>query len=227
MALNDFLGSTAANPLGRPRGIWSALHLDPILLFLLVGLISAGLFVLYSGADRNIEVVEAQIVRLGIAFVVMLVFAQLDPSVFRRWAPWLYVAGVAALLAVLLVGIGAKGAQRWLAIPGLPRFQPSELMKLVVPMMASWYLSRHYLPPRSRHVAMGLVIVLVPMMMIIKQPDLGTSLLVGMAGIFVVFFCGYQLEAHCRLCGHGVCVRTHDVVFRDAGLPEAACADIA
>ncbi len=190
MALNELIGSTAANPLGRPRGIWSVLHLDPILLVLLLGLISAGLFVLYSGADRNIEVVEAQLIRLGLAFVVMLVFAQLDPSVFRRWAPWLYVFGVMALLAVLLVGSGAKGAQRWLAIPGLPRFQPSELMKLVVPMATAWYLSRHYLPPRTRHVGVGLVIVLVPMIMIIKQPDLGTALLVGMAGIFVVFFAG-------------------------------------
>ena len=190
MALNDFVDSTATNPLGRPRGIWSALHLDPILLLLLLVLVCGGLFVLYSGADRNIEVVKAQGLRLGIAFVVMLVFAQLDPSVFRRWAPWLYVAGIAALLAVLLVGVGAKGAQRWLALPGLPRFQPSELMKLVVPMMAAWYLSRHFLPPRFRHVMIGLAIVLVPMMMIIKQPDLGTSLLVGMAGIFVVFFAG-------------------------------------
>ncbi len=190
MAFKALLDSTASNPLGRHRSIWTALHLDPILLFLLLILISGGLFVLYSGADRNLEVVKAQGIRLGVAFVVMLVFAQLDPSVFRRWAPWLYVAGVVALVAVMLVGVGAKGAQRWLAIPGLPRFQPSELMKLVVPMMAAWYLSRHFLPPRFRHVAVGLAIVLVPMVMIMQQPDLGTSLLVGMAGIFVVFFAG-------------------------------------
>ncbi len=190
MALYDFSGTSAPAHLGRQRSLWSVLHLDPVLLFLLLVLVSGGLFILYSGADRNIEVVKAQGLRLGIAFAVMLVFAQLDPSVFRRWAPWLYGVGIAALLAVLVAGVGAKGAQRWLQIPGLPRFQPSELMKLVVPMMAAWYLSRHYLPPRMRHVAIGLAIVLVPMMMIIKQPDLGTSLLVGMAGIFVVFFAG-------------------------------------
>src|SRR5690554_8032290 len=95
-------------------------------------------------------------IRLGVAFVVMFVFAQLDPAIFRRWAPWLYLAGLAGLVAVLLVGVGAKGAQRWLALPGLPRFQPSELMKLVVPMMAAWYLSRYYLPPTfSRIVEIG------------------------------------------------------------------------
>ncbi|GGC81919.1 rod shape-determining protein RodA [Marinobacter halophilus] len=190
MALGGLLNSSADNHLTRSRSVWSAIHLDPLLLLLLLLLIGAGLFVLYSGADRNIEVVKAQGIRFGVALVVMLVFAQLDPAVFRRWAPWLYLAGMMGLVAVLVAGVGAKGAQRWLAIPGLPRFQPSELMKLVVPMMAAWYLSRHYLPPRLSHVALGLLIVLVPMGLIIQQPDLGTSLLVGMAGIFVVFFAG-------------------------------------
>ncbi|TNE98410.1 MAG: rod shape-determining protein RodA, partial [Gammaproteobacteria bacterium] len=123
MPLGDMLSPSSAQPLGRPRGIWSTLHLDPVLLFLLLALVSGGLFVLYSGADRNIEVVKAQGIRLSVAFVVMFVFAQLDPGVFRRWAPWLYAVGLVALLAVLLVGVGAKGAQRWLALPGLPRFQ--------------------------------------------------------------------------------------------------------
>src|SRR5680860_329487 len=170
MAGREVFSSTASNPLGRPRGLWYALHLDPILLFLLLGLIFSGLFVLYSGADRNLDVVKAQGVRFGIAFVVMLVFAQLDPSVFRRWAPWLYGLGLVALIAVIFVGVGAKGAQRWLALPGLPRFQPSELMKLVVPMMVAWYLSRHFLPPRLSRIGVGLAIVLLPMVLIVKQP---------------------------------------------------------
>ncbi|EBA01196.1 rod shape-determining protein RodA [Marinobacter sp. ELB17] len=190
MANRDILHGTDSSSLGNPRGFWAMVHLDPILLVLLLILMGGGLFVLYSGADRNIDVVKAQGIRLGIAFVVMVVLAQLDPAVFRRWAPLFYTLGLVALVAVLLVGVGAKGAQRWLAVPGLPRFQPSEYMKLVVPMMAAWYLSRHYLPPGLRHLAVGMAIVLVPMAMIVKQPDLGTSLLVGMAGIFVVFFAG-------------------------------------
>ncbi|MEX2476208.1 rod shape-determining protein RodA [Marinobacter sp.] len=188
--LGKSLGQSSSHPLTRPRGLFSALHIDPILLTLLLLLIGGGLVVLYSGADQNIEVVKAQGVRMVVALVVMIVFAQLDPAVFKRWAPWLYLAGVAGLVAVLLFGVGAKGAQRWLAIPGLPRFQPSELMKLVVPMMTAWYLSRHFLPPRLSSVAVSLGIVLLPMAMIILQPDLGTSLLVGTAGLFVVFFAG-------------------------------------
>jgi len=190
MALGSLLNNPADHNLGRSRGFWSAIHLDPLLLLMLLLLMGGGLFVLYSGADRNIEVVKAQGIRFGVALVVMFVFAQLDPAVFRRWAPWLYAVGMVGLVAVLLVGVEAKGAQRWLAIPGLPRFQPSEIMKLVVPMMAAWYLSRHYLPPRLSRIAVGLIIVLVPMALIVQQPDLGTSLLVGMAGIFVVFFAG-------------------------------------
>ncbi len=190
MAADNLFNPSARHSLSGPRGLWSVLHIDPVLMFLLLALIAGGLVVLYSGADQNMAVVKAQGVRIGVALVVMLVFAQLDPSVFRRWTPWLFALGLAGLAAVLLVGVGAKGAQRWLAIPGLPRFQPSELMKLVVPMMAAWYMSRHYLPPRLRNVAVALLIAVVPMAMIILQPDLGTSLLVGAAGIFVVFFAG-------------------------------------
>lgn len=190
MAVGGLLNRSSGNPLTRGRSIWSVLHIDPLLLGLLVLLSAGGLVVLYSGADQNLAVVEAQGVRLGVAMVVMFVFAQLDPAVYRRWAPWLYLAGIGGLVAVLVMGVGAKGAQRWLAIPGLPRFQPSELMKLVVPMMAAWYLSRHFLPPRLSRIAVALAIVIAPMAMIILQPDLGTSLLVGMAGIFVIFFAG-------------------------------------
>jgi rod shape determining protein RodA len=176
--------------LQRPTGLWHSVHLDPLLLLLLMLVSGGGLIVLYSGADASVAVVKAQGMRLGIAFVAMFVFAQLDPSVYRRWSPWLYAVGLVGLVAVLVMGVGAKGAQRWLALPGLPRFQPSEIMKLLVPMAAAWYLSRHYLPPRFRHVVVGVGLVLVPMALIIQQPDLGTSMLVGAAGMFVVFFAG-------------------------------------
>ena len=191
MAVSDLFDQSEKQSLSGPgRGFWSVLHIDPILLVLLLVLIASGLVVLFSGADQNMAVVKGQGIRMGVALIVMLVFAQLDPAVFRRWAPWLYLAGILALAAVMLFGVGAKGAQRWLALPGLPRFQPSELMKLVVPMMAAWYLSRRFLPPRLRYIAVSFLIVLLPMAMIILQPDLGTSLLVGAAGIFVIFFAG-------------------------------------
>lgn len=193
MKSNDFsLGMSGNNEVrsSSQGGFWRIVHLDPILLLLLLTLIGGGLFVLFSGADTNPATLRAQGIRFGLALIVMVVFAQLDPSVYRRWSPLFYVIGLLALIAVLVMGQGAKGAQRWLELPGLPRFQPSELMKLVVPITAAWYLSRLYLPPRKRHMLVGLAIVLIPMALIIEQPDLGTSLLVGSAGLFVIFFAG-------------------------------------
>lgn len=190
MADRDFIRQMPSQSLGGSRGFLTRIHLDPILLILLLVLLVAGLFVLYSGGDASMAIVESQVARIGVALVVMFVFAQLDPSVYRRWAPWLYGLGLVGLVAVLLVGVGAKGAQRWLSLPGLPRFQPSEFMKLAVPIMTAWYLSRHYLPPRLSRVAFALAIVFLPMVLIVRQPDLGTALLVGLAGLFVVFFAG-------------------------------------
>ncbi len=192
MTSRDFqrqLTSRDAEMVSR-RGLFQRLHLDPVLLVLLLALITAGLFVLYSGSDGSWETVERQIIRFGLALVVMFVFAQLDPHVYKRWSPWLFAVGMVALVAVLLVGVGAKGAQRWLQLPGMPRFQPSEFMKLAVPMMLAWYMSRQTLPPRLPAVLASLVLVFLPTILIAKQPDLGTAMLVAVAGLFVLFFAG-------------------------------------
>lgn len=188
----DFLRQMpgADQHLSKGASLFFRLHIDPILLLLLLVLTLLGLGILYSASGQSIEYVERQAVRLSIAFVVMFVFAQLDPSVYKRWSPWLFILGLAALVGVLFFGVGAKGAQRWLQLPGLPKFQPSEFMKLVVPMMVSWYLSNRYLPPSLKVVAISLLIVFVPVILIVKQPDLGTSLLIASSGIFVLMFAG-------------------------------------
>ncbi len=192
MANKDFVRQLpgASHHLARSSSWSMRLHVDPVLLFLLLVLSIGGLFVLYSGAGESFADVQKQSIRFVLAFVVMLVFAQLDPSVYRRWAPWLYLLGIIALAAVLIAGTGAKGAQRWLKLPGLPRFQPSEFMKLAMPMMVAWYLSSRILPPKFKHVVGSLVILLLPVVLIVKQPDLGTSLLILASGIFVLFFAG-------------------------------------
>jgi rod shape determining protein RodA len=183
--------------LGKGRNILYRLHIDPILLVLLLVLCSVGLAILYSASGQSMVHVEKQLTRFGLAFGVMFVFAQLEPSTYRRWSPWLFGVGAAALLAVLLVGTGAKGAQRWLQLPGLPRFQPSEVMKLVVPMMVAWYLSQRYLPPSLKHIFAALALIAVPVLMIIKQPDLGTSILIAASGIFVLMFAGISWKLVC------------------------------
>lgn len=188
----DFLRQMpgAGDHLQRGAGLAYRLHLDPVLLLLLVILCAVGLVILYSASGQSVEDVEKQLARFGLAFVVMFVFAQLDPSVYRRWSPWLYALGVLALVGVLMFGAGAKGAQRWLQLPGLPRFQPSEFMKLAVPMTVAWFFASRYLPPSLKAVFGALVLVFVPVLLIVKQPDLGTSILIAAAGLFVLMFAG-------------------------------------
>jgi rod shape determining protein RodA len=117
-------------------------------------------------------------------------FAQVSPRTLHFWTPWLFGIGVTLLIAVLVFGEG-KGAQRWLDL-GVVRFQPSEMLKLVVPMMVAWYLADAALPPRARYVLVSLVIIMVPVLLIAKQPDLGTSLLLFSSGIFVLLLSGIR-----------------------------------
>lgn len=169
---------------------WSRrLHLDLPLLLLLMILSGLGLVVLYSASGQQLASVLRQGRYLLLAFGVMLVAAQIDPQRYLRWAPWLYLAGLLLLVAVAVAGVDAKGAQRWLSIGGF-RFQPSEIMKLCMPLMVAWYLSDRILPPRFPLVLGSLGIVVVPSALILLQPDLGTALLIAASGLFVLFLAG-------------------------------------
>ena len=173
------------------RSLAESLHIDiPLLLGLLI-LSTTSLFILYSASGQNVEVVTRQGLRLGLAYAIMFGLAQVRPDTFKRSALWIFVAGIILLLAVLIAGDVGKGAQRWLDL-GLFRFQPSEMMKIGVPMMVAWYLSEHTLPPDGRRILFSGVIIITPMLLIIKQPDLGTALLVGSAGVFALLFAGLR-----------------------------------
>ena len=165
-------------------------RLDPILLVLLVLIIGFGLVVLYSASGQDMAMVNRQAARLGFGFFVMLIISQVPPRVLRAWTPWLYGLGIAMLLATWVLGVG-RGAQRWLDF-GLLRFQPSELMKLAVPMMVAWYLHNKILPPAWKVVGVTLIILLVPTLLIYRQPDLGTALLVAASGMFTLYLAGLR-----------------------------------
>ncbi|WP_427982253.1 rod shape-determining protein RodA [Agarivorans sp.] len=173
----------------QKQSLWWRLHIDWPLLLGLVVLICLGLFVLYSASGESIGMLNRQLIRLAIATTVMLVLAQVPPDVYLRWAPFFFFSGLAMLLAVLLVGDVGKGAQRWLDL-GVIRFQPSEIMKLAVPLMVARYVSQHPLPPSFKHLFIGATIAIAPTLLIAKQPDLGTSLLVAASGIFALFLAG-------------------------------------
>ncbi|MEN9465671.1 MAG: hypothetical protein RL217_1852 [Pseudomonadota bacterium] len=171
--------------------MWFArLHLDLPLVLLLLALACTGLLVLYSGSGRSIEMVGRQSLHFLAGFTVMLVLAQLPPRAFQTSAIWFYGLGVLTLTAVLLFGTEAKGAQRWLSLPGLPRFQPSELMKLALPMTIAWFMAKRPMPARFKDVVQALVLILIPTLLILKQPDLGTAILICATGVLVIFFAG-------------------------------------
>ncbi|OAB61903.1 rod shape-determining protein RodA [Leptolyngbya valderiana BDU 20041] len=176
-------------PLHR-RGIWALLRLDPWLLLMLSLLMAVGLLVLYSASEQDFGTVWRQGVRLGVGVVAMLVLAQLPPNFLRQWAPWLYGLVLILLLAVVVVGVG-RGAQRWLDL-GVIRFQPSEAMKLALPIMLAALLARRPLPPAPLDVLTCLVLILVPVLLIQNQPDLGTSILVGLSGFCILFLAGLR-----------------------------------
>jgi len=166
------------------------LHLDAPLLAALLLLALGGLTVLYSAGGGELELVVRQSLRLGAGFLVMLVLAQVPPRSYRFWTPVVYAVGVILLALVVLVGTEAKGATRWLTLPGLGRFQPAELMKLAVPAMIAWFFNERNLPPTKLDVLAALGLIFLPVVMIAVQPDLGTSILIAAAGLVVLFMAG-------------------------------------
>lgn len=179
---------TPTNP-NRRQGLLAVFHIDLPLLVGLLLLCGFGLLVLYSASGENIAQTQRQAVRIGVAFVVMLTVAQINPITLRRWSPWLYAVGLLLLIAVLVFGEVGKGAQRWLDL-GVLRFQPSEMVKLAVPLMIAWYLAEKRLPPSWLRLFAAALMIVVPVLLIAKQPDLGTAVLVASAGIFVLFLAG-------------------------------------
>jgi rod shape determining protein RodA len=171
------------------RSLLEKIHIDGFLLFSLLSLMMVGLLTIYSSGGQDWDLVSRQLVRLGLAITVMLVLAQVPIMLYQRVSIYFYAVGVLMLVAVLLFGDMGKGAQRWLDF-GFIRFQPSEILKLAVPLMVAWYISRKGLPPRHRDIFIGFILVFIPTILIAKQPDLGTSLLIASSGIFVLFLAG-------------------------------------
>ncbi len=182
----------SARDFGPGAPIGERLRIDFWLLLILLALSGYGLVVLYSASGRDIEAVKRQGVFMLLGFGAMFAVAQMGVNQLRRWTPLAYLGGCLLLLAVDLVGIGAKGAQRWLEIPGLPRFQPSEVMKLMVPLAVSSFLAASVLPPRFLHVVITLAIIGLPMALVLVQPDLGTAVLITAAGLIVLFLAGLR-----------------------------------
>jgi len=176
---------------GFKLSLWEKLHLDLPLLFGLSLLIGLGMLILYSAGGKSLVFLSQQAMRLGLAAAIMVILAQIPPQTYRFWAPWLYTLGVVLLVAVLVLGVIGKGAQRWLNL-GLFRFQPSELLKLALPMFLASYFADKPLPPKLSQIALASLFILIPALLVAKQPDLGTAILIAGAGFCVLLLAGIR-----------------------------------
>ena len=190
--IREEVDGTARRTLTRTAQLLSALRLDGPLLVGLALIALYGQIVLYSSSGGDWGAVARGTTRLAIGAALMLVCAQLKPGFLRRISPWLYIVGFVLLVIVDLVGYIGKGEQRWLDL-GFVRFQPSEIMKLAVPMACAWYLHERPLPPDWRTLLALAAMILLPTALTIVQPDLGTGLLILMAGALVVLFAGLRV----------------------------------
>ena len=180
-----------SDTLSYSRRIMDALRLDPVMLSLLLTLAGFGCLVLYSASGADTSSVLRQVTRIVMAMLLMIGIANIPLRVIRNFSIWLYLGGVALLVAVMFFGEVGKGAQRWLNL-GFIRFQPSEILKLAVPMIVAAYLANRVLPVGLKELLVSAVIVAVPVLLIARQPDLGTAILVGSAGFFVLFLAGVR-----------------------------------
>lgn len=151
---------------------------------------AVSLLILYSAGGENPRILINQSLRMLVAFTVMLIFAQIRPDSWFRWSPHIFSVGLIMLVLVLIVGHTGKGAQRWLDL-GVVRFQPSELMKIGVPMMVAWVLTRKSLPPNNVTLIFAAIVLILPAILILQQPDLGTTIMILASGALIIFLAGF------------------------------------
>ncbi|MGH8601795.1 MAG: rod shape-determining protein RodA [Gammaproteobacteria bacterium] len=174
--------------LDKRGGLLARMHIDAPLLSGVIALCLIGVVVLFSASGKNAESVLRHVIHMCVGLVAMVALAQITPTQYARWSPWLYGFGLILLLVVLTHGTG-KGARRWLDL-GVLRFQPSELMKIGVPIAVAWYLGDKAVPPRFLSLLIGLLLIAVPVALIARQPDLGTAVMIVATGISVLYFSG-------------------------------------
>ncbi len=191
MSFSELAYSTARGEMSFGERLLRRLNLDGPLLLAIVVLGLIGLAILYGASNQDADMVYRQAIRLALSFVVLLGVAQISPQFLRLWSPWLFALGLVLLLFTLHSGHIGRGAQRWLSL-GFVRIQPSEIMKIAVPMMVAWYLHDRTLPPNWKQLLPLAAVIFIPVLLIAVEPDLGTALLILSAGAFGVFLAGLR-----------------------------------
>jgi rod shape determining protein RodA len=194
MIFDEFSPSRTRRTLTAGGRTLRALGLDGPLTGVLALIVCIGILVVYSASGQNIKMVEHHLGNIAFAIAAMLALAKLTtPQYLRLFSPAAYILGILLLVVVAAKGHIGKGAQRWLDV-GFLRFQPSEIMKLAVPMMCAWYMHERPLPPTFLDLLVMGLIIIVPTAMIVVQPDLGTALLIAASGLIVMLLAGMHFR---------------------------------
>jgi rod shape determining protein RodA len=194
MIFDEFSPSRTRRTLTAGGRTLRALGLDGPLTGVLALIVCIGVLVVYSASGQNVKMVEHHLANIAVAVIALLALARLSsPQYLRLFSPVAYIVGIMLLVVVAVTGHIGKGAQRWLDI-GFIRFQPSEIMKLAVPMMCAWYMHERPLPPTFLDLIVMGILIMIPTAMIVVQPDLGTALLIGASGLIVMLLAGMQFR---------------------------------
>ncbi len=191
MTFSELAYTSARGEMTFGERLLRRLNLDGPLLLAVVTLALMGLTILYGASNQDPDLVYRQAIRLALSFLVLLGVAQISPQFLRLWTPWLFALGLVLLLFTLHSGHIGRGAQRWLSL-GFVRIQPSEIMKIAVPMMVAWYLHEKPLPPNWKQLLLLAAMIFIPVLLVGIEPDLGTPLLILRAGAFGVFLAGLR-----------------------------------
>jgi rod shape determining protein RodA len=170
---------------------WNKIHLDPLLLVLLCLLGIFGMAVLYSACDQNKHSIYSQLIHLSTSAACLLAVAQVSPVKLKSMSPWLYFFALLLLGLVPVLGHTSQGAKRWLGLMSI-HIQPSEIMKLAMPMMLAWIIDQYHGRPKGKILAYCIISLVIPVLLIIKQPDLGTAIVIAVSGLLVILLAGIE-----------------------------------
>ena len=168
---------------------WESIHLDPLLFFLILCLAGLGLMILYSASNASTHVVSHQVIHFLIATTCLIGVAQINPNRLKIITPYLYLLSLCLILLVPFIGHSSQGAKRWIGFHAF-YIQPSEIMKLAMPMMLAWLMDEYHCPPSGKLLLTCFIVLLLPVAFIAKQPDLGTAIVIFISGLFVIILAG-------------------------------------
>lgn len=175
------------------KSFWQSIHIDLTLLMLVLLVVGAGFIILFSASNQQTKLVQIQFFHFIVGLIALFTLAQVSPATLQRYTPLFYTFCILCLLIVLIIGHIGKGGQRWLHL-GFFRFQPSELMKIAIPLMIAWFFHRTQLPIRMTHLMIAIPLILLPAFLTAKQPDLATALLLVAGGASACFLAGIRFR---------------------------------